>query len=196
MLAVMSNRPRRDRVVLSPAEYRRRVLLFRLGALTLLVPVVSGVAWYASNRSPASGTVRVYDSATGRKLWSRTTAGGYVVVLAVTPGAALVADADDCIHGGTGRVELLTPSKTRFVRSVPGCDVYRFTHADGVDARRTAGSPGRLVVTVPSKLGGGTAALPCPCPESTPDPNGAGGSPVTRGAYARVTFGKYVPGAD
>ncbi len=196
MLAVMSNRSRRDRVVLSPAEYRRRVLLFRLGAATLLVPVVSGVAWYVSHRPPTRGTVRVYASATGRKLWSRTTAGGYVVVLAVTPGGALVADAGDCIHGGTGQVELLTPSRTRFVRSVPGCAVYRFTHADGVYARRTAGSPGRLVVTVPSRLGGGTAVLPCPCPEGAPDPNGAGGSPVARGAYARVTFGKYVLGAD
>jgi hypothetical protein len=117
------------------------VLLFRLGALTLLVPVVSGVAWYVSNRSPSPGTVRVYDSATGRKLWSRTTSGGYVVVLAVTPGAALVADADDCIHGGTGKVELLTPSKTTVVASVPGCDAYHFTRADGVYGRRTAGNP-------------------------------------------------------
>lgn len=194
MPPVMPNR--RDRVVLSPTEYRRRVLLFRLGALTLLVPVVTGVAWYAADRSPTPGTVRVYDAATGRKLWSRTTAGGYVVVLAVTPAAALVADADDCIDGGKGKVELLTPSDATVVASVPGCDVYHFTPADGVYARRTAGSPGRLVVTVPSRLGGGRAVLPCPCPESAPDPNGAGGSPVARGAYARVTFGKYAPGAD
>ena len=103
MLPVMSNRPRRDRVVLSPAEYRRRVLLFRLGALTLLVPVVAVSRGTSRDRPPTRGTVRVYVSATGRKLWSRTTAGGYVVVLAVTPGGALVADADDCIHGGTGR---------------------------------------------------------------------------------------------
>jgi hypothetical protein len=196
MPAVVSNRPRRNRVVVSPAEYRRRVLLFRFAAVTLLVPVVSGVAWYVSSRAPRPGTVRVYDSATGRRLWSRTTAGGYVVVLAVTPGAALVADADDCIHGGTGKVELLTPSKTTVVASVPGCDVYHFTPADGVYARRTGGSPGRLVVTVPSRLGGGTAVLPCPCPASAPDPNGAGGSPVTRGAYARVALGKFVIGAD
>jgi hypothetical protein len=107
-----------------------------------------------------------------------------------------VADADDCIHGGTGKVELLTPSKTTFVASVPGCVVYRFTSADGVAARRTAGSPGRLLVTLPSRLGGGTASLPFPCPESTPDPNGASGSPVTRGAYARVVLGKFVLGAD
>jgi len=191
----MWSRPRRNRVVLSPAEYRRRSLLLRVGAVTLLVPVVSAAAWYVSSRPPAPGTVRVYDSATGRKLWSRTTEGGYVVVLAVTPGAALVADADDCIHGGSGKVQLLTPARTTFVASVPGCDVYRLTPSDGVYWRRTAGSPGRLVVKVPS-LGGATASLPCPCPEGAPDPNGRAGSPVDRGAYARVELGKFVAGAD
>jgi hypothetical protein len=194
MVDLMWNR--RSWVWLSRDEYRRRVRLLRVGAAALLVCVLGAAGWYIRTRPPTPGTVRVYDAATGRKLWSRTTAGGYVVVLAVTPGAALVADADDCIHGGTGRIELLTPSKTRVVASVPGCDVYRFTPADGVSARRTGGSPGRLVVTVPSRLGGGTAVLPCPCPASAPDPNGAGGSPVTRGAYARVVLGKFVIGAD
>ena len=98
---------RRNWVWLSRDEYRRRVRLIRLGAAALVLLVLALAGWYIRTRPPTPGTVRVYDAATGRKLWSRTTEGGYVVVLAVTPGAALVADADDCIHGGSGKVELL-----------------------------------------------------------------------------------------
>lgn len=189
-------KPPPRRVWLSPAQYRRRLLLIRVGAAALVVFVAIAVGWYITSRPPTSGTVRVYDAATGHKLWSRTTDGGYVVVLAVTRSAALVADADDCIHGGTGTVEVLTPTKTTFVASVPGCTVYRIQPSDGVYARRAAGSPARLLVTVPTWLGRGTVSLPCPCPESAPDPNGAGGNPVNRGAYARVQLGTFVAGAD
>jgi hypothetical protein len=185
------------RVWLSRAENRRRLLVTRIGIAGILACIIVAVGWYVRSRPPTPGSVRVYDSATGRKLWSRTTDGGYVVVLAVTPGAALVADADDCIRGGTGTVEILTPTKTTAVASVAGCAVFRFEPPiGGVYARRAGGANGRLVVSLPTDLSRDTVSLPCPCPESTPAPNGAGGSPVNRGAYARVELGVFVPGAD
>ncbi|MDQ1709305.1 MAG: hypothetical protein QOG49_690 [Frankiaceae bacterium] len=184
------------RVWRSQAQARRRSLLVRLGGGGSLAILLVAAGWYLRSRPPTPGTVRVYDAATGRKLWSRETDGGFVVVLAVTPGAALVADADDCIHGGPGTVEILTPHRTTFVASTSGCAVYRFVPAYGVDVRRTPASPGRLVVTIPSQLGRGTASLPCPCPESTPAPNGTWGTPVNRGAYARVQLGEFVIGSD
>jgi hypothetical protein len=180
----------------SKADYERRRRLLRIGGIAFLLLVLVAAGWYIRTRPPTPGNVRVYDAATGHKLWSRSVDGGYVVVIAVTPGAALVADADDCIHGGPGTVELLTPGKTTFIATVPGCSVYRFTPATGVYARQVAGPPGRLIVNVPAQLGRGTAVLPCPCPGSVPGPFGESGSPVTRGAYARVQLGKFVAGAD
>jgi PQQ enzyme repeat len=180
----------------SKADYERRLRIFRIGGVALLLVVLVAAGWYIRTRPPTPGNVRVYDAATGKKLWSRTTDGGYVVVIAVTPGAALVADADDCIHGGQGTVELLTPGKTTFIATVPGCSVYRVTPATGVYTRRVAGNPGQLIVNVPAELGRGTATLPCPCPGSVPGPFGETGSPVNRGAYTSVELGKFAPGAD
>jgi hypothetical protein len=185
--------PREHRIYRSRAEYRRRMLLIRGGAGALVALLLVAVGGWILSRPPTPGRITVYDTTTGHRLWSRTVDGGYVVVLAVTPAGALVADADDCIHGGQGEIDLVTPGKTTFVASASACAIYRFRPADGVNAERRAG---RLYVIVPSQLGRATALLPCPCPPSSPSANGIGGSPVEFGATARVQLGKFTLGAD
>jgi hypothetical protein len=194
----MATRPPPDRVYLSREQNRRRDLLFRVGAGALLVLLVLSVGGWILSRSPTPGRVTVYDATSGKRLWSRTTPGGYLVVLAVTPAGVLVADADDCIHGGAGRVELLTPKRTTVVGATSGCAVYHFFSTNGVFARRTAGSNARVVVTVPSELLPlrSSLSMPCPCPASTPAPNGNAGSPVEFGATAKVQLGKFTLGSD
>ena len=54
---------------------------------------------------------------------------------------------------------------------------------------RTTGRRLRRGARSHARLGRGEASLPCPCPASSPDPNGAAGSPANRGAYARVELG-------
>jgi len=184
---------REHRIYRSRAEYRRRMLLIRGGAGALVALLLVAVGGWVLSRPPTPGRITVYDAKTGHRLWSRTVDGGYVVALAVSPAGALVADADDCIHGGQGEIDLLTPGKTTFVAQASACAIYRFRPVDGVYAERRAG---RLYVIVPSQLGRATALLPCPCPSSPPSANGIAGSPVEFGATARVQLGKFTLGAD
>jgi hypothetical protein len=187
-------------VYLSREQNRRRDLIVRVGAGALLAVLVLSVCAWVRSRPPTPGRVTIYDAGSGKRLWSRTTPGGYLVVLAVTPAGALVADADDCIHGGAGRVELLTPKRTTVVGATSGCAVYHFFSTNGVNARRTAGRNARVVVTVPSELLPlrTSLSIPCPCPAntSTPDPNGNPGSPVEFGATAKVQLGRFTLGSD
>jgi hypothetical protein len=131
-------------------------------AVVVVVLLVFGVlaAWRVLS-GPEPGHVHVYDASTGRKLWSATTQGGYVVLLAVTAREALVADADDCVHGGAGRLEIVSQAGAHLLRTMTGCDAYRADREMQGLGRHVSGN--RLVLQLPSSMGGGQVSLRCPC---------------------------------
>jgi hypothetical protein len=148
-------------------------------AIGLVVLLVLGLlaAWRAV-RGPEPGRVHVYDAKTGHKLWSATTEGGYVVLLAVTAREVLVADADDCVGGGSGRIEILSSHGARVVRNVTGCAAYRADRTMRGLGRQVVGR--RLVLQLPTEVGGGHVSLACPC----------------GGASGLVVLGSFTPGSD
>jgi hypothetical protein len=113
--------------------------------------------------APEPGHVEVSEARSGRDLWSATAQGGYVLGLAATARAFLVADADDCIHGGRGRVEVVTAHGSRLVHIVSGCAVYRAP--GGIVRQRVVGR--HMIVSLPRPMGGETVTLPCPCGKVT-----------------------------
>jgi hypothetical protein len=162
----------------------------------LLVVGVGALAVHRHLKAPSTAVVSVSDTTTSRHLWSRHATYGYAVVLAVTPRAALVADGDECIHQGPAVVEILGPSRTTLVSETTACALYRMPPSQGVYAHVSRGLPHRLVVEIPSILGGGVARLPCPCPGPAPSTNGSPVMPARFGATEALTLGTFVPGAD
>ena len=145
------------------------------------------------------GAVDVSRSSDGKRLWHREVDGGFVVVLAVTQKAAAIADGDDCIHGGSAEIEIVTQNQTSPVASVPGCVVFRLSTSDldAIRLERPVEDRGHLVAVLPPTLGARRVRLPCPCPRSSTGhiPSGYW---VVRGpgVFAIPRNGTFVAGAD